>query len=70
MIVRHGGDEFGGRESVLNIALNKDKDRGDKNSALFSQDGSNYSRYVEVYKKLLLLNEGNNLASTLKNIQE
>jgi len=70
MIVRHGGDKLGGRESVLNIALNKDKDRGDKNSASFSRDGSNYSRYVEVYKKLLLLNEGNNLASTLKNIQE
>jgi predicted transcriptional regulator len=31
---------------------------------------SNYGKYVEVYRRLLLLNEGDNLGTTLKNIQE
>ncbi|UCD45259.1 MAG: hypothetical protein JSV27_01805 [Candidatus Bathyarchaeota archaeon] len=31
---------------------------------------SNFLKYIEVYRRLLLLNEENNLASTLKNIQE
>ena len=42
----------------------------DKNSAKFSRGESNFSKYVEVYRELLLLNEENNLATTLKNIQE
>ncbi len=32
--------------------------------------GSNFIKYIEVYRQLLLLNEKNNLATTLKNIQE
>jgi predicted transcriptional regulator len=36
----------------------------------FSRGESNFSKYVEVYRELLLLNEENNLATTLKNIQE
>lgn len=35
-----------------------------------SRPESNYGKYVEVYRRLLLLNEGNNLGTTLKNIQE
>ena len=31
---------------------------------------NNFSKYVEVFRKLLLLNEKNDLATTLKNIQE
>ena len=42
----------------------------DKNSAKFSRGESNFGKYVEVYRELLLLNEENNLATTLKNIQE
>jgi len=32
--------------------------------------GSNFSKYIEIYRQLLLLNENNNLSTTLKNIQE
>jgi hypothetical protein len=42
----------------------------DKNSAKFSRGESNFGKYVEIYRELLLLNEKNNLATTLKNIQE
>jgi predicted transcriptional regulator len=70
MILRHGGDELGGRKSLLNISLNTDKGHGKKKSGSSSKDENNFSRYIEVYRKLLLLNEENNLASTLKNIQE
>lgn len=43
----------------------------DKNSAKkFSRFENNFRKYVGVYRKLLLLNEENNLATTLKNIQE
>jgi predicted transcriptional regulator len=47
---------------------NSDRDKK-SNGSLFRGE-SNFSRYVEVYRKLLLLNEENNLATTLKNIQE
>lgn len=43
----------------------------DKNpSESISRLESNYGKYIEVYRKLLLLNEENNLGTTLKNIQE
>jgi predicted transcriptional regulator len=32
--------------------------------------GRNFGKFIEVYRQLLLLNENNNLATTLKNIQE
>jgi predicted transcriptional regulator len=35
-----------------------------------SLNESNFSEYIKLYRKLLLLNERNNLATTLKNIQE
>ncbi len=41
-----------------------------KHMTKISRGESNFRRYVEVYRKLLLLNEENNLATTLKNIQE
>ena len=41
-----------------------------KSTPQISQNESNFRKYVEVYRRLLLLNEENNLASTLKNIQE
>ncbi len=43
----------------------------DKKSAhKISRGENNFRKYVEVYRGLLLLNEENNLATTLKNIQE
>ena len=47
-----------------------DKRGRDKNSASSPSVESNFGRYVEVYRRLLLLNEENNLATTLKNIQD
>ena len=41
-----------------------------KSTPPISQNESNFRKYVEVYRRLLLLNEENNLATTLKNIQE
>jgi len=35
-----------------------------------SKNEYNFAKYVDVYRKLLLLNGKNNLATTLKNIQE
>ena len=37
---------------------------------LVSDEECNFGKYIELYRKLLLLNEKNNLATTLKNIQE
>jgi len=55
----------------LDAVLINDKRRGNKKPpASVSRDKSNFLKYVELYRKLLLLNEGNNLATTLKNIQE
>ena len=55
----------------MDAVLIKDKRRGNKKPpASVSRDKSNFLKYVELYRKLLLLNEGNNLATTLKNIQE
>ena len=46
--------------------------RSNKNRSprLPSIDERNFGKYVELYRRLLLLNERNNLATTLKNIQE
>ena len=33
-------------------------------------EANKFAKYVEVYRRLLLLNEGNDLAATLKNIQD
>ncbi len=41
-----------------------------KRSAPRGGRGSNFGKFIEVYRRLLLLNENNNLATTLKNIQE
>jgi hypothetical protein len=41
-----------------------------KSTHKISRGESNFRKYVEVYRRLLLLNEENNLATTLKNIQE
>jgi len=55
----------------LDAVLINDRRRGNKKpSASVSRDKSNFLKYVELYRKLLLLNEDNNLATTLKNIQE
>ena len=37
---------------------------------LVSDEECNFGKYIELYRRLLLLNEKNNLATTLKNIQE
>ena len=55
----------------MDAVLINDRRRGNKKpSASVSRDKSNFLKYVELYRKLLSLNEGNNLATTLKNIQE
>jgi predicted transcriptional regulator len=41
-----------------------------KRSAARGGRGSNFIKYIEVYRQLLLLNEKNNLTTTLKNIQD
>lgn len=51
--------------------LDLDRTMSDKKrSAARGGRGSNFIKYIEVYRQLLLLNEKNNLATTLKNIQE
>jgi predicted transcriptional regulator len=41
-----------------------------KRSAAQGGRGHNFGKFIEVYRQLLLLNENNNLSTTLKNIQE
>ncbi len=41
-----------------------------KRSAAQGGRGRNFGKFIEVYRQLLLLNENNNLSTTLKNIQE
>jgi predicted transcriptional regulator len=52
---------------ALDKTLNKNKKSSVRRS---SKSDANFSKYVEVFRKLLLLNEKNDLATTLKNIQE
>ncbi len=52
---------------ALDKTLNKDKNRSVKRS---NGSAANFAKYVEVFRKLLLLNEKNDLSTTLKNIQE
>lgn len=54
----------------MDTILIKDKRARDKSSASSPSDDSNFSSYIALYRELLLLNEENNLATTLKNIQE
>ncbi len=51
---------------ALDKSINKNKNRSVKRSG----GDANFAKYVEVFRKLLLLNEKNDLATTLKNIQE
>ena len=51
---------------ALDKSINKNKSRSVKKSG----SDANFAKYVEVFRKLLLLNEKNDLATTLKNIQE
>jgi predicted transcriptional regulator len=53
------------------VALDNSKSRDKKQSIKRSQsEGTKFTKYVEIFRKLLLLNEKNDLATTLKNIQE
>jgi predicted transcriptional regulator len=52
---------------ALDTTLSKHKKRAVRRS---SSKESQFAKYVEVFRKLLLLNEKNDLATTLKNIQE
>ena len=54
----------------MDTILIKDKRARDKSSASSPRDESNFHSYIALYRKLLLLNEENNLATTLTNIQE
>ena len=59
----------GGRVNRLMLEL--DWTRGDKKRPEDSRvEAKKYAKYVEVYRRLLLLNEGNSLAVTLRNIQD
>ncbi|MBN1683649.1 hypothetical protein JW865_08880 [Candidatus Bathyarchaeota archaeon] len=50
----------------------KDPSTGDKSRSVNrpSLDDTNFVKYTQVFRKLLLLNEKNDLSTTLKNIQE
>ena len=51
--------------------LDLDRTMSDKKrSAAQGGRGSNFVKFIDVYRQLLLLNENNNLSTTLKNIQE
>jgi predicted transcriptional regulator len=52
---------------ALDTTLSKHKKRTVRRS---TSKESQFAKYVEVFRKLLLLNEKNDLATTLKNIQE
>jgi predicted transcriptional regulator len=52
---------------ALDTTLSKHKKRAVRRS---TSEESQFAKYVEVFRKLLLLNEKNDLATTLKNIQE
>jgi len=52
---------------ALDKSINKNKNRTVKDD---SGNATNFAKYVEVFRKLLLLNEKNDLSTTLKNIQE
>ncbi len=55
---------------VGNTLYNGDSNKDKTTAESISRPESNYGKYVEVYRRLLLLNEENNLGTTLKNIQE
>ena len=71
MIFRQVTGQLCGRSSWLHAMLEVDGTRSvKKRSAEPPLGGSDFKKYVDVYRQLLLLNEKNNLATTLKNIQE
>jgi hypothetical protein len=51
----------------LRDALNGDKSRS---VGRVAAEESNFVKYTQIFRQLLLLNEKNDLATTLKNIQE
>ena len=55
---------------MVNTLSDDNRNYNKKPAGSTSCPESNYGKYVEVYRRLLLLNEGNNLGTTLKNIQE
>ena len=64
-------DQFFGWGSRRDIMLDLDSTPSDKKrSAAQGGKGRNFGKFIEAYRQLLLLNEKNNLATTLKNIQE
>ncbi len=52
------------------VLINDKRRRNKKPLTSVSPNENNFLKYVELYRRLLLLNEENNLATTLKNIQE
>jgi len=52
---------------ALDKTINKNKNRS---VAKPSVQTINFGKYVDVFRQLLILNEKNDLATTLKNIQE
>lgn len=71
MIDRHIEGAFWGWSWMLDTIL-KTSNRSDnkKPTTKISRGEGNFRKYVDVYRRLLLLNEENNLATALKNIQE
>jgi len=71
MILRRLYGEFWGWDRELNTMLTFNYlNRNKKRTVKISPKESDFRKYIEVYRRLLLLNEENNLATTLKNIQE
>jgi hypothetical protein len=52
------------------VSVEDIKKNGGKSKDLISFREGNFRKYIEIYRKLLLLNEENNIAATIKNIQE
>lgn len=52
------------------VSVEDIKKIGGKSKDLISFHEGSFRKYIEIYRKLLLLNEENNIAATIKNIQE
>lgn len=55
---------------MVALLINEKHSLDKKIASPVSRNESNFMKYVDVYRRLLLLNGENNLATTLKNIQE
>jgi predicted transcriptional regulator len=55
---------------LVALLMNDKRSLDKKPAPPVSRNESNFLKYVDVYRRLLLLNGENNLATTLKNIQE